>query len=146
MNSCLQSGRAERFGVAHYSDEGTRSWVLHPIVMEEAGLTTSTRRELPRVFAASPATPLQMKLQMKRDAFAQLHSRANDKPRVLTQVKQRDGLWDSFGALGAKMSDFGGQGSAGSAVYSGGFWSHPPGSNRRPADYEFLRPAFQRFS
>ena len=23
-----------------------------------------------------------------------------------------------------------------SAVFSGCFWSHPPGSNRRPADYE----------
>jgi hypothetical protein len=34
-----------------------------------------------------------------------------------------------------------GQGNSRSAVFSGSFWSHPPGSNRRPADYEELSPA-----
>jgi hypothetical protein len=49
------------------------------------------------------------------------------------------GFWHSFSPLGGKMGRLGGQRVAGRSLFSETFWSHPPGLNRRPADYETIR-------
>jgi len=49
-------------------------------------------------------------------------------------------FWHSFGTVGAKMDVFGGRSRRGTVLLSESFWSHPPGLNRRPADYEADNP------
>jgi hypothetical protein len=78
----------------------------------------------------------QMKLQMKREALAKLNPWANDKSGSDTG-NSMIGFWHSWSENGWRL----GQGNFRSAVFSGSFWSHPPGSNRRPANYEERSPA-----
>jgi hypothetical protein len=48
------------------------------------------------------------------------------------------GFWHSFGTVAAEMGTSGMESGSGSTLFSEQFWSHPPGLNRRPADYETL--------
>jgi hypothetical protein len=76
-----------------------------------------------------------MKLQMKLEALAKLNRKANDKG-VLAQEWPREGVlaqfWHSWSENRAGFD----RDVPENSLFSEGFWSHPPGLNRRPADYK----------
>ena len=78
----------------------------------------------------------QMKLQMKREALAKIAERRT-KRGVLAQERPREGVLAQFWHSWSPNSDGGGTEPSGSALFVRKLWSHPPGLNRRPTDYEF---------
>src|ERR1017187_2976349 len=76
-----------------------------------------------------------MKLQMKREALAKIDRKANDKGSSGTG-RLGEGVLAQFWHSCSPNGDGRDTERSGSALFVRKLWSHPPGLNRRPTDYE----------
>ena len=83
----------------------------------------------------------QMKLQDEARNSRETESQSELQNGFRHRRGRMKGFWHSFGTVGSKIEEWGAGGFRRSPLFSERRWSHPPGLNRRPADYEEYSPA-----